>query len=321
MSVFTARYWADAQREVKVEGKRRLALLRRAGWSDLSQEDAEAHAARRLDDAELRLLSQEPVRRLERRVAYNGADGVPIREEVVETVGDAVITRNVYGALCLNVADVLFADVDVAEAPSETGSIKVVVGGVLVTSFCAGLGGAFLAMLVGVVAFFVALSHSRRQQRLRDVVRRNREALEGWLAAHPDWRVRVYQTPAGQRLAATHRRFSSTDPEVAAFFAAVHTDPVYVQMCTYQRCFRARVSAKPWRIGLRRLGSPLWPVTDPRRLAERTGWVDAYTVAAGAFAACRLVEELGTGVADAGVAELIATHDRLSGALGELPLA
>ena len=91
MSVFTARFWADGRREVKVEGVSRPVVLKRGGWSDLSQEDADAHAARRLDDAELRLLSREPLERQERRVAYNGADGVPIREEVVETHGDAVI--------------------------------------------------------------------------------------------------------------------------------------------------------------------------------------------------------------------------------------
>lgn len=321
MSVFTARYWADGRREVKVDGVRRPVVLKRAGWSDLSQEDAEAHAARRLDDAELRLLSREPLERQERRVAYNGADGVPIREEVVETVGDAVITRNVYGARCLNVADVLFADVDGGEAPSDTGSVKVLVGGVLATAFCAGLGGAWLATPVMVIAGLVWWSHAQRQKRLRDVVQRNREALEAWLTAHPDWRVRVYETPAGQRIAATHRRFVSTDPEVAAFFQAVQADPTYVKMCTYQRCFRARVSAKPWRIGHHRLGSAVWPVTDPDRLHARVAWVNAYEAAAASHAACRFVEELGQGDEDAGVAEVITTHDRLSGALGPLPIA
>jgi hypothetical protein len=321
MSVFTPRFWADGRREVKVEGVRRPVVLKRAGWSDLSQDDAAAHAARRLDDAELRLLSREPLERQERRVAYNGADGVPIREEVVETHGDAVITRNVYGALCLNVADVLFADVDVAEAPSETGSVKAVVGSVLATAFFAGLGGAWLAVPVAVIAAAITWSYTRRQQRLHDVVQRNRAGLEGWLSAHPDWRVRVYETPAGQRIAATHRRFVPTDPEVAAFFAAVHADPVYAKMCRFQICFRARVSAKPWRIGHHRMGSAVWPVTDPDRLRARVAWVNAYTAAAGSYAACRLVEELGAGVEDAGVAEVIATHDRLSGALGGLPIA
>jgi hypothetical protein len=92
-------------------------------------------------------------------------------------------------------------------------------------------------------------------------------------------------------------------------------------MCRFQICFRARVSAKPWRIGHHRMGSAVWPVTDPDRLRARVAWVNAYTAAAGSYAACRLVEELGAGVEDAGVAEVIATHDRLSGALGGLPIA
>lgn len=50
--------------------------------------------------------------RRERKTPYNGADGVPIREEVVAKNGEAVLTRNSYGALCLNTSEVLFIDVD-----------------------------------------------------------------------------------------------------------------------------------------------------------------------------------------------------------------
>ena len=50
--------------------------------------------------------------RREARVAYNGSNGVPIREEVFAKHDDIIITRNLYGSLCLNTPNVLFADID-----------------------------------------------------------------------------------------------------------------------------------------------------------------------------------------------------------------
>jgi hypothetical protein len=52
------------------------------------------------------LIPREP------KVPYNGAVGVPIREEILARYGAAVITRNSHGARCLNTPDILFADVD-----------------------------------------------------------------------------------------------------------------------------------------------------------------------------------------------------------------
>jgi hypothetical protein len=47
-----------------------------------------------------------------------GVEGVPIREQIVQRDGDVIITRNSYGALCLNSPDVLFADIDHAQPPA-----------------------------------------------------------------------------------------------------------------------------------------------------------------------------------------------------------
>lgn len=48
----------------------------------------------------------------EENVGYNGTDGLPIREEILEEHGEVVITRNAYGAHCLNTPNVLFVDMD-----------------------------------------------------------------------------------------------------------------------------------------------------------------------------------------------------------------
>ena len=64
------------------------------------------------------VLAGEPLQRREDKRPYNGAVGVPIREEIIARDGESVITRNSYGALCLNTPDVLFADVDLEQRPS-----------------------------------------------------------------------------------------------------------------------------------------------------------------------------------------------------------
>ena len=53
---------------------------------------------------------------------------------------------------------------------------------------------------------------------------------------------------------------------------------MYRLMCQKQACFRARVSPKPWRIGIDQRLKPrpgVWPI-DPARLPERRAWVAAY---------------------------------------------
>src|SRR5690349_327098 len=103
-------YWAEASARDR-KGNRQV-TVRRFGWSDVSQEDAQAMADARARDALQRALAGEQLVRREPKVPYNGAQGVPIREEILERYGSAVVTRNAYGARCLNTPDVLFADVD-----------------------------------------------------------------------------------------------------------------------------------------------------------------------------------------------------------------
>ncbi|HNB91089.1 MAG TPA: hypothetical protein PLP91_11975 [Plasticicumulans sp.] len=140
---------------------------------------------------------------------------------------------------------------------------------------------------------------------------------------HPDWGIRVYRTPAGLRLLVTHRPFAPGATEVAAFFAAVGTDPLYARMCRNQRCFRARVSAKPWRIGIGAHLKPrpgVWPVAAEKQ-PQRTAWIAAYERAAEAWAACTSLEHLGPAAIHPAVAPVLALHDRLSRAGSKLPIA
>src|ERR1700743_1406360 len=92
-------YWAEARRQHRtVNGQ---ITVRRFAWSLTDEADAQVMAGQRADEALQRLLSGEKLDRRERKVAYNGAVGVPIREEVLSRHGEEVITRNAYGARCL----------------------------------------------------------------------------------------------------------------------------------------------------------------------------------------------------------------------------
>lgn len=144
-----------------------------------------------------------------------------------------------------------------------------------------------------------------------------------FMSTRPDWLVHVYRTPAGLRLLATHRLFDPLEAEVAECFQALVADPVYAAMCLNQHCFRARVSAKPWRIGIGDHIRPrpgTWPVS-PERLPQRRAWLERYDRAAAGFAACRFIESIGKGASDPAAQAVKQSHDELSRAHSTLPIA
>ena len=109
-------YWTEEKKTRRQKG--RQLTFSRFGWSDKSFEDAKDVAHQRIAEAFKEYDAGEyPVKR-EERVAYNGSDGVPIREEVIKKCDDVIITRNPYGALCLNTPDVLFASLSLGEEHS-----------------------------------------------------------------------------------------------------------------------------------------------------------------------------------------------------------
>lgn len=310
-------YWAEAR--IRQRAGDRQVTVRRFGWSDDDPAAAQAMADARAAEAMQRIVAGEPLPKREPKMPYNGAAGVPIREEITGRHGSAVVTRNSYGARCLNVPDVLFADVDFAPRSPWKASL-VLLGVLALGSVSAGLvqhswllGGLLLSVSLVVfapLAAFVLRLHLRLRGGPEPVALHR---IERFLAANPGWNLRTYRTPAGLRVVATHRTFDSADPEVLKFFQAVGADPVYVRMCLNQRCFRARVTAKPWRIGIGDHLRPrpgVWPV-EAARLPVRTAWIEAYEAKAAAFAACRYVTTVGSGAIDPAVEPVVALHDEL----------
>lgn len=321
-------FWAEARRRHRAAG--RQITVRRFGWSLVGEAEALAMAEARADDALARLLAGEPLARREPKMPYNGAAGVPIREEVLARHGEEVVTRNAYGAHCLNSPRALFADIDF-DLPSllkpGLAVFAVLVAAGLLLGWQLGRWG--VALGIAFAALVLAAPVAKALVRLGIAARGGAERLarrriEAFVAAHPAWALRLYRTPSGYRVLATHRPFDAAEPEVRAFFDAVGADPVYVRMCLNQHCFRARLTAKPWRIGIAGHMRPrpgVWPV-HPDRLAVRRAWVAAYEARAAAYAACRYLASIGSGVVHPAVQPVIELHDRASRALlKDAPLA
>ena len=239
-------YWAEARAQDRSGAK--SISLRRFGWSSTSQADAQRHAEQRVQEAMRRALAGEELPQRERKVGYGGPDGLPIREEIVEVFGETVITRNGYGARCLNTANVCFIDIDRSEQNPAVGCWMQLVLMILVPAISYSVFPTRLATTIMVavwiatfaVVYLIDLFRSRNYDSNWE-----EEALERirkFVEERPDWLVRVYRTPAGYRLLVKHRLFDPLEEELAEASTALQADQQYVWMCQSQRCFRARVS-------------------------------------------------------------------------------
>ena len=334
-------YWAQARLR-HATGKRHGATVQRWGWSDHSQPEAEAHARQRAQQALDALLAAPKARNLDagfERMEWRGEYGLdgatPIREEVLERRGNTVLTRNSYGAHCLNTEQVAIADMDYPLPPRPAGlpwlSSLLLLAALAVIAQQPAVWD--MRMLIGVIAAaalgLLCLRRWQHWARDRSAGAKAQPPRQTALAdiqnlaqQHPDWGLRVYETPKGLRVIVTHATFHAQAPEVKTLFEGLRVDPLYAMLCERQQCFRARVSAKPWRMKMSGLSTQErgWPL-DAQRLPARQQWVSDYEQTAAKFAACRFVMQLGNPASCAEAGEFVAWHDAASRAQSELPLA
>lgn len=303
------RYWAQVDGTATTPDGREYAL-RMWGCSPDSDADAQADAQRRYDGARRRIeegrLDDDHARA--RSAHDHRADGLDshgdprvytygrslLREELLEEISGArggtvaIRTRNRYGAQILNAASALFLDVDLA--PDS-------------------LGGRLMAMLRGKPASIEA----RTLDRLR-------RALESARGAWGDASFRIYRTAAGLRVMETARVHEPGSPPVLELMRAAGTDRAFVMLCGVQKCFRARLTPKPWRIEQPKppTSFPFASAADEARMRR---WQQAYEAASSGFAVCRLIEQIGTPRVHADLARTLEIHDRLTRATADLPLA
>lgn len=317
-------YWAEAKIKTSIAG--RPYTLKRFGWSDQSAEAAYVHAEQRVAEAIEKIKAGEHIRRIEHKVPYNGAEGLPIREEIIAQHDDVIITRNGYGALCLNTPDVLFADIDFAESSQLTVHFAAFLLLLLLSIAVAAYFMSWMILVIGLIISLLftrifAKSLSRLQQRFTTAPEQCSLALiRNFSQQHPHWHLRVYRTPKGYRILAMHQTFEANGKDAQLLFNAIQADPNYVRMCKNQNCFRARISPKPWRIGMNRLRLGVWPV-DPQGLTIREAWVRDYQQRAEPYASCRFVEQFGSQMVNAKAKRVQSLHDQYCKSSTHLDLA
>jgi len=322
-------YWAEARIQRRFPD--RQVTVRRFGWSDASQQDAEQHARQRVAEAFNRIINGEALPRYEKKVRYNGSDGLPIREEVVDRVGQSVVTRNSYGARCLNSPDVFFADLDFPDPSGESGTefliiaLMAAVAGLIIGLQFGLVAALTVAMMIFSLGFSIMQFLHHMVLRIRGGRKKlTRARVDRFVEQRPTWHLRIYETPKGLRLLAMHQRFDPRSEEVDRAFQELGCDQTYVVMCQKQNCFRARLTGKPWRMGIENRLKPrpgVWPVKEVH-MPKRKIWVTEYESSAGNFAACRFVESIGdTRQVDPVAQRICDYHDQVCNALSNLELA
>jgi hypothetical protein len=142
----------------------------------------------------------------------------------------------------------------------------------------------------------------------------------GKVAGRQGLSARVYRTAAGYRVLITNRRFTAKTAETEALLKEFGADPLYMRLCRLQESFRARLTPKPWRLGVRQP-----PVEFPfETLAEQgrfRDWERIYESKAVGYATCAYRTTFGTGGVLPEFNDLIRFHDEKTKAASGLPLA
>lgn len=130
---------------------------------------------------------------------------------------------------------------------------------------------------------------------------------------------RVYETAGGFRAICTSRNFEPDSVESLKIMKDSWTDRKYVSFCKSQKCFRIRLTPKPWRIGVNRL-----PEQYPRSQkdqAEFESWLDDYEKRSGMFSVCRFLDTVGDPDASKpDILSFVEFHDEATRCFMDLPL-
>lgn len=286
MTFVVPRYWARAERTVKDGWGGTMSLIK-YGWSQSSVEEAERQAARALDVLAARVMAGETLD------SYGYGTRAPMREELIQEVRHgcevvAFVTRNCYGALVMNTARAMFADIDCPK-PKPTGGL--------------------LKRLFG-----------KATSELPDPTLEALGRVQAWSRRHPQYSMRVYRTNAGLRVLFTSHTFEPADSVTCRVLEELGSDPLYARLCQAQKCFRARLTPKPWRMGMR-LERHIWPAPSPHHEAAWARWVKNYNERRQRFAVCSLEGEFGSGDLLEEISPVLRLHDEICGVGHALPLA
>jgi hypothetical protein len=225
---------------------------------------------------------------------------------------------------------VLFADVDVRWSGALTvpllGCALIVLVGIVAGIWLRSI---FIAVGIAIGVRWLWSIYIGRMNQMRRLVaeaqgkQENLESIRAFASAHPEWHLRIYETPAGYRILAMHDVFEPQGAAAKAALTELNSDTRFVTLCALQACFRARVSPKYWRIGYKpknSLPKSKWPFP-PEHLPRRQEWVAGYDAIAPNFASCRFLERLGSPTVHPDAEAVRLLHDKYCQSDSPLPLA
>lgn len=250
------------------------------GWSSVSMEDA-------------RHVGEERARRSfeamgsDKRKEYEYGND-PYREEIIQRIeldGSeiGVISRNRYGALVLNTAGVMFADVDFPEIKNN-----------------------------GIVdAILSAFSKKRREEKRKKNESLVADCLKSWQEKNKTKSFRIYRTDSGFRVIFTDAVYDPKSKETKAILQSLGSDPLYQKLTEKQECFRARLTPKPWRCKSEKPPNQFPWDTSADEIKYRE-WEKGYHMKINGYTTCMLTEEYGTPKKIQEVSKTLEIHDRIA---------
>ncbi|PKO15056.1 hypothetical protein CVU37_13725 [candidate division BRC1 bacterium HGW-BRC1-1] len=298
-------YWARAE----MEGRNRQGdVLPFIAWgsSDQSDSDARRQAQHNVEQLVARYQSGD---KFPDRGQYYGGDR-PLREEILQefSPGDnpdsAIVTRNSYGCSVLNAARLMFIDIDLPSLATD----------------------ATLGDAMGMLARFgrklfgggskesdrptTENSEQGMSHRELAVIEKARQ----WTNLHANWGFRVYRTAGGLRLLAIHDFFDPQGSAAAEVMNTLGADPMYMRLCRSQNCFRARLTPKPWRVGVQSafFRHP-WKGTSNEGAAR--DWLRQYEYACQQAQTCQHLANIGRDKVAQELETLVTFHDEATGAV------
>ena len=199
------KYWKILRKKVKVEGEE--FDLTGYGGSNISPEDA-------LDKAgiKLEIIRRKLPGKLDSLEQYE----VEIREEIIQPVSEsAVITRNRYGALVLNVERTMIIDIDKPKTK-----------------------------------FFDLFKKKDLTKGKENIIEMITDYVRN---SNSQYTYRIYETNKGMRVIVLGREFHIDDPVSINIMKDLNCDPLYLLLCKKQKCYRARLTPKPSTMKLKAL--------------------------------------------------------------------
>ena len=284
------KYWAKGSAEIE-DHRGRKHKFSAWGWSDVSKHDAERKGRERADNLGGRIVGgEQPTRYL-----YGTS---PLREEVVREFRDrddklhSAITINSYGCQVLNSTELMAVDVDLPKINS-------------------------VRLVLYYLTRFISRNAIHPRQKLEAI---QLVKVEEYSRMKPDVGIRVYRTHSGLRYLFINHKIKPDSEEAAKDMEFLNADPLYVKLCKMQECFRARLTPKSWRCGLRSITTH-YPWENKLQRESYQEWNQEYVKVSTDFATCQYIKEYKSAFDQEPVAELIKIHDHVTKANTNLPLA